>query len=133
MTSESERFLGLGNGNDNHSSLPPPEVPIRKRLILFGVAWLVAFLVSLPNPLAIVFALPWLPLFPYGFGVLLDPKLGQVVLILGWVLYIVLTVVIFGSGTKRWFYLFYAILVALLLVNAGGCHYFWRQVSSIDG
>lgn len=105
-----------------------------KRLLWFG-AWGIVILITLAmNPASIITA----PLFPMGLFALFpngDDKAivawGTGGFIVGWLFYVLLSIVMFTTNRKGIFFLLYIIFCILLALNVGGCQRVLKDVSHI--
>lgn len=99
-------------------------------------AWGGVLLISLAiNPAWILAA----PIFPVGLlGLFTDgTELAAWTwmsgsFMLGWVLYAVLSAILFNTKSKRIFIIVYLILCSLLVLNVGGCQRVLREASQIQ-
>ena len=95
-----------------------PEMSLRARLLLCAMAWaaglIVTLLMVLPAPMGVVL----LPFFPEGLFPFLPRRVAGVV---GWLTYLILTTFLLRSRTRTRFFVLFAVLCALLAVNAPGC------------
>jgi peptidoglycan/LPS O-acetylase OafA/YrhL len=110
------------------------EISKSRRVLLWVAAWVIALIAtSIPACIGspglfpyfvmsvwmfpigtIAFAFPGLPNPPDGFSI--------TCLVIGWLFYIALTVVGLSQRCRFRYYLVYAILCVLLIVNAVGCN-----------
>lgn len=61
---------------------------------------------------------PW---FPLGLGIIIPFKIGEILPVLGWVIYGVLTTLGLLLRERKAFFIVFSILAFLLLVNVIGC------------
>ena len=133
MNSEAEDFLGIGQQANINDAIKS-EIPTRKKLIIYFVTWIVAFLIaSCCNPLAIIY----IHMFPMGllaivfnleksvFAPMLFPAI--------WLFYISHGIIILSVTKKMWFYILYAVFVIVLLLNAAGCNMMMHELGKIKG
>jgi hypothetical protein len=105
-----------------------------KRRFWFG-AWGIVILITLVmNPASIITA----PLFPVGLFALFpngDDKAivawGTGSFIIGWVFYILLSIIMFITKKKGVFFLLYIIFCILLALNISGCQRILKDMSHI--
>jgi hypothetical protein len=127
MSTESEDFLGIRGAEAE--PFPPDEISLSRRLLLCAIAWVVALVVTAPDPRAIVL----LPMFPMGLAALFGAKGVQPsFLILGWFPYLLHAVISLACSKRLWFYLLYAILIVALICNVAGCHKMLHSFSTIN-
>ena len=105
---------------------PSPEISLGRRCGLWLVAWVVALVITLPNPKAV--ALVWV--FPFGLLRLMGWTIDRYVaaLMVGWLPYTVLTVAALSTRQRKVYFVIYGILCAMLLLNAIGCHMMFREL-----
>ena len=105
----------------------PEDMSRPSRIRLWIIAWLVAGLTTvIPDPFSTIFA--WA--FPLGLFAIIFPHerdFGFEFLLGGWFFYGFLTVVGLAQKRSARFFLFYAILCVLLVLNVVGCHVIWKQ------
>lgn len=123
MRSGSQDYLRLPE-EEQTPPPKPPEVSLLERSLTLGLVWIL-IPVLCPFKKMLMAA----PIFPMG---LLYP-LGTAGVVVGWTVYLVLGVAIMRSERRRWFNVFFYILVILLLFNVAGCHFLRHTVMSIDG
>jgi hypothetical protein len=127
--SEAEEFLGI-RGVPPPS--PPSEVPTRQKAIMVFSSWIVAFLITCPDPRCIVLV----PMFPLGLIGVLHAVTGleevaesaNIAVILGWVLFAGTTIAAMVARRKGGFYRVWIILTILLLANGAGCHVIFENL-----
>jgi hypothetical protein len=126
--SEAEEFLGLTTSN-----IPtrPSDVRTRRKLAMVFLAWIAGLLIAYPDPRAV----GYIPLFPFGLWGFLTALIKiqgaeNTILVLGWLIYIALTITTLVMGRRKWFYIWWTILTILLLLNGAGCH---AMLKSLDG
>lgn len=99
------------------------EIPFTRRLTLLLIVWAVGLVAAgFPNPVLIVYT----NLFPVGLRVA-TPWIYTVMdrnyIIVGWLLYMALTLAALLSRPRILFVTFYRVLCVLLVVNVVGCQY----------
>ena len=102
----------------------PPEVPLKKRWLLYSGAWGIAFLCCiLPAPRSSAILIWFLPFFPVGLLAWFNPKSENLFLIaLIWLAYLVHGFFTLTSRHQVRFYRLFLILVIVLLTNVVGCY-----------
>ena len=104
----------------------PLNIPFRRRFGLLLAAWCVAVMAAataFPHPSRGKYIL----LFPYGLITTVIAALGVKSqnaphIIFGWLMYIGLTLASLFVGKRLAYFVLYAILCVLLLLNVIGCH-----------
>ncbi|MDB6028799.1 MAG: hypothetical protein JWM68_5022 [Verrucomicrobiales bacterium] len=93
------------------------------RVVLFFVAWgAVIFLMGLQNLVGVLyFPAGLLIMFPKGSDLVLEAGARQWPCAIGWIFYIVFCLTTFLAKRRGVFYLLYAILIMLLIINVAGC------------
>ena len=123
MRSGSQDYLRLPE-EEQTPPPKPPEVSLLERSQTLVLVWiLVPILCPIKEMLMAAPVFPLGLLYPFGIR-------GAVV---GWGIYLALGVAIMCSSRRRWFNVFFYILVILLLLNVAGCHFLRHTVMSIDG
>lgn len=127
--SEAEEFLGL---TDRKTPTRPSDVRARRKLVMVISAWIAGLLIACPDPRAIAGIL----LFPLGlYGVLTALAKLQgaesTILVLGWIIYLALTITTLVMRRRKWFYTCWIILTTLLLLNGAGCRAILKDLDSI--
>ena len=106
-----------------------PEISMGQRILFWVTAWGIACLAALtafPGTLALaMLGCPWL--FAYGLLFIFVPRDPHrdghyVGLVLGWLLYLGLTIFALAQRRRVRFIVAYGILCALLAFNVVGCH-----------
>ena len=108
----------------------PRTISLRWRISLWILAWVIAAMATVEGGIALLIY-AWM--FPSGLQALVTPKRSDIiVLILGWLLYIGLTV--FGLLQKRRirYFITLGILCVLLALNAVGCHVMINNIHFSD-
>lgn len=102
----------------------PPEVPLKKRWLLFAGAWGVAFLFCiLSDPRSIGLLIWFLPFFPTGLIAWFNPRSENIVLLaLLWLAYMIHGYFTLTASERGRFYRFLSILAVVLSLNVVGCH-----------
>jgi hypothetical protein len=96
-------------------------VSLRVRFILYAAAWAAALLAIDVRLWSLVY------MFPAGLFAFLPPgqpdeKWAIPLLCLGWSIYIAHAVFFFRARRRKIIWIWYAVLLLLLVCNAGGCH-----------
>lgn len=121
-------------GKKRRSKICFPESK-RSRFILVLATFVVALLITqvlISAPIGIGaagtsedarFTLLLLFFFPVGLFTLFPPlrSLGESGAVLGWLVYLIFSIVIINVQKPRTAFIFYIVLIVLLLANAGGC------------
>ena len=101
------------------------KVSLRRKAWLWTAAWGVA-MIATATPYCDPGLVFWTWLFPVGlvgvFYAASPPVGGLTVTVAGWLLYVVLTIVGLRQNRRSRYFLIYAILCALLVLNVVGCH-----------
>jgi hypothetical protein len=99
----------------------------------------VVLIVLVINPVYLratfIFPVGLFALFPNGDGTGITPSMMALkagAFIIGWVLYAVLTAIMFKAKSRSAFIASYIIFCALLLLNIGGCHRVSESMSGIQ-
>jgi hypothetical protein len=102
--------------------------PRKARLALVVATWLVALVVTLPNPAGIV----WIWMFPAGLKSAFTKTPPDILdAVIGWVFYVALLLWM-GKAEKRWvFAIAYGVMVVALVLNVGGCRQFHRDLNDL--
>ena len=126
--SEAEDFLGV---SARPIARRPSDVRTRRKLFMVFAAWLAGLLIACPDPRAV----GCIPLFPFGLWGFISAWAKQgsenVILVCGWLIYCALTITTLVMGRRKWFYIWWAVLTMLLLVNGAGCHAMLKGLSQI--
>lgn len=112
--------------SNDHQSFITTEIPFSRRWKLLLIAWGIGLVASgFPNPDSI--SIIWF--FPLGLIKVVGWEGGHPNdFIVGWVLYLALTVVALVSRPRVLYFTFYIILCILLLLNIAGCHQIIAQM-----
>jgi len=120
MPSESESFLGIPPRPSDTPSAPDG-VGLGARFFVLATTWFTALFVTHPD----LRGIPAIYLFPFGLPLLrfLPDKSDATLaaLVGGWLFYGALSAAVLFSTKKAWFFIFYAVLTALLITNVAGC------------
>ena len=128
MSTEAEQFLGVKSGDEAIVQCAP-EVSLRKRVLMFSGAWLVALLSTCPSPEGIGI----LPFFPVGLAVLMHLDGAEMgAMVTGWIVYLVFGILILTARRRRRFRALFIAFIILLLLNVAGCHVVLRGLSHIN-
>ena len=109
-------------------------ISFRAQCLFYALAWSVALaILAIPTfHLAGLSGWLWLGFFPAGlFGFMLSPSSYQKILrsllsspvVIGWMLYAVLTALALFQNRRSRFWILYGILCALLALNVAGCYH----------
>jgi len=106
-----------------------PEISFRFRFALWAAAWIIATVSAGGTSLQVLF---WAWLFPVGlFGLFApadwEPPGGLSILVLGWALYLWLTIYGLAQRKRYRYFVAYALLLVFLLINVVGCRVQQRQ------
>lgn len=128
--SEAEEFLGL---NASKILSRPSDVRTRRKLIMVISAWIAGLLIACPDPRAV----GYIPLFPFGLwgfitALVNNQGIEYTILALGWIIYIALTITTLVMGSRKWFYIWWALLTILLLLNGAGCHAMMKGLDNLS-
>lgn len=96
-------------------------VSFRVRIILYAATCAAALLAIDVRLWALVYMFPTglFAFIPSGFA---DAKWGIPLLVLGWIIYLVHALLFFRAQRRKTIWILYAVLLLLLVCNAGGCH-----------
>lgn len=96
-------------------------VSLRTRVLLYASGWAAALLAIDLRLWSLVYMFPMglFAFFPPGTA---DEKWAVPLLVLGWVIYVVHAVFYFRAQRRKTIWIWYAVLLLLLVCNAGGCH-----------
>jgi hypothetical protein len=98
----------------------PPEIAFRKRSTIFWFTWFVLLLLATCVAPLMLFFILW---FPLGLALLMNYHHYEVpVTVIGWLMYLILSIFILTSQTRMRFYILYGALLVLLALNVGGCY-----------
>lgn len=96
-------------------------VSLRTRIILYASGWAAALLAIDLRLWSLVY------MFPMGLFAFIPPgsadgKWGVPLLVFGWIIYVGHAVFYFRAQRRKTIWILYAMLLLLLVCNAGGCH-----------
>jgi hypothetical protein len=111
------------------SEKPESEITRDRRLNLLCIPWVAVIVLTFPG----VFMFP--QLFPVGlfrmFGMKVNDTIDHAWIIVGWLVYVVLTVAACLSRRKRVYFIIYTILCILLALNIAGCRTFYLDMKQV--
>jgi hypothetical protein len=120
------------NLKSNHVMNPeePPKISLRWRITLLVAVWVITTIATVEGGIALLLY-AWM--FPSGLLALFvpkdwDPPISEVViLIMGWALYVGLTVFTALQKRRTCYFIIFGILCVLLALNVAGCHVMLRE------
>ncbi len=114
----------------------PPQISLRLRIGLWFAAWIIATIATIEGGFGLLLY-SWM--FPYGLLVLFTPKDWNppinetVILIMGWALYVALTIIGLLQKRRVRYFIAFGILCVLLALNVIGCHVMINEPINIGG
>jgi hypothetical protein len=114
----------------------PPQISLRWRIGLWILAWIIAIIATTEGGFGLLLY-SWM--FPAGLLALFTPKDWNppinetVILIMGWALYVALTVVGLLQKRRVRYFIAFGFLCVLLALNVVGCHVMINQPINIGG
>ena len=103
------------------------DISRRAKIWLWLAAWIIAALATaIPDPRVLLFAFLFptglLEFVPENLGILEPPDSGYLWFLIVCILYIGLTITALLQSRRLWYFILYAVLCAILALNAVGCH-----------
>lgn len=110
-------------------SAPSPKVykdefmPVRQRVGLFVAAWAIAYAITMPgNGPATILGFPWFALGICDLLGITERNTSSMVCFGAWLAFIALSVGVLSAHKRTAFFVRWAVLLALLIATAVGCH-----------
>lgn len=121
-------FNTLTTGRHERSRVDTVSITPNRKILLWLLAWFAVTALMTGFQSFIMLRFAWW--FPMGlaFHLASDKRTQDLVCFLGWLLYLGLSIYGLTRRDRRYFYLAYAILIVLLVLNVTGCHVEMSQI-----